>query len=214
MTELNTRDRLLNTAEQLVAQNGYANTSLREITAKAKANLAAVNYHFGSKEKLVSEMLSRRIEPLNQERLARIDTELEAAKKENRRPDGEILLRALIEPAITFFQSQEGGKHFLKMFSRIHTDPDDTIRQEFLKHMLPFFLRIFQGFQEALPEIAPEKLVSRIFFCIGAMCHGAGSLVDEGLRKHCPQLGLPSMLESDALVEELVGFVTRGMEAK
>jgi AcrR family transcriptional regulator len=216
MAKLNTRDRLLDAAEQLVAQQGYANTSLREITTKAEANLAAVNYHFRSKEKLVSEMLSRRIEPLNKERLARLDAEMKAAGKENRRPHGETLLRAFVEPAVTFFQSQADGKHFIRIFSRIHADPDDTIRREFLKHMAPVFMRFFDGFQKALPEIAPEKLVPRIFFCIGAMGHGIGMLVDmdEDMCKDGARLELPPILQPDALVEELIGFVTRGMEAK
>jgi len=72
MSEPNTRERLLDTAEALISANGYANTSLREITAQAGANLAAVNYHFGSKEGLVSAMLERRLTPLNKKRTHRL----------------------------------------------------------------------------------------------------------------------------------------------
>jgi AcrR family transcriptional regulator len=214
MAQLNTRNRLLDAAEQLVAQQGYANTSLRQIAAKAEANLAAVKYHFGSKEKLVSEMLSRRIEPLNKKRLAGLEAELNAAEKENRRPNGEKLLEAFIEPTITFLQSREGGRHFLRMFSRIHADPDEVIRREFLKHMVPVFLRFLEGLKKALPEIGPEKLVARLIFCIGAMGHGASMLVDEDLCKHGPELGLPPVLASQAFLKELLGFINRGMEAK
>ena len=214
MAKLHTRDRLMDAAEQLIAQKGYTNTSMREITAKAEANIAAVNYHFGSKEGLVSEMLSRCIEPLNNERFAMLDAEMSAAEKEHRRPDGEALLRAFIEPAITFFQSQAGDQHFLRMISRIHADQDDAIRQEFLRHMVPVFLRFFDAFQKALPQIAPDKLMPRLFFCIGAMVHGANLLVEEDLIKDGHQLGLPAILDADAFVDELIGFVTRGMEAK
>jgi AcrR family transcriptional regulator len=211
MPKLTTRDRLLDAAEELVALQGYANTSLREITTKADANLAAVNYHFGSKEGLVAAMLSRRLEPLNTERLAMLDAELERAKAENRRPEIKAVLRAFVEPAIFFFQSQSGGKHFLRMFSRIHADPDDTIRKEFLKHMVPAFHRFYMGFQSALPEIPPERLVPRIFFCIGAMGHGASMMVDRELREESPTLKLPPLLDVDALVDELLGFLVRGM---
>lgn len=214
MSDLNTRDRLLDVTEQLIAQQGYANTSLREITAKAEANLAAVNYHFGSKEKLVSEMLSRRIEPLNKERFAMLDAELACAEKEDRRPNARMLLKAFIEPAITFFQSRDGGKHFLRLFSRIHADPDDTVRRAFHHHMVPVFLRFFEALQKALPEISPDKLAPRIFFCIGAMGHGASLLVDEDLRNKGPELGLPPICDATAMSEELLGFVARGMEAK
>ncbi len=212
MPERTTQDRLLDAAEQLVALKGYANTSLREITAKADANLAAVNYHFGSKENLVAAMLGRRLEPLNKERMSMLDAELDLAQAENRRPAIRAVLRAFIEPAIFFFQSRTGGKHFLRMFSRIHADPDDAIRKEFLKHMLPVFQRFLEGFQNALPNVAPEKLVPRIFFCIGAMGHGASMLVDRELRDEAPNLSLPPLLDVDALVEELLSFLTRGME--
>ena len=143
-----------------------------------------------------------------------LDAEMSAAEKEHRRPNGEALLRAFIEPAITFFQSQAGDQHFLRMISRIHADQDDAIRQEFLRHMVPVFLRFFDAFQKALPQIAPDKLMPRLFFCIGAMVHGANLLVEEDLIKDGHQLGLPAILDADAFVDELIGFVTRGMEAK
>ncbi len=213
MTVQSTRHRLLDAAEELIAMQGYAATSLREITAKAEANLAAVNYHFGSKEGLLAAMLDRRLEPLNHERMALLQAELAESKKENRRPNAEYLLRAFIEPAIRFFQSDDGGKHFLRIFSRIHDDPNDIIRKEFLKHMVPVFMGFFGGLKAALPEIATERLAPRIFFCIGAMGHGASMLVDEDLCKNAPQLGLPPVLDSETMIEELIGFVLRGMEA-
>jgi AcrR family transcriptional regulator len=214
MSEPSTRERLLDAAEALVAANGYANTSLREITAKAGANLAAVNYHFGSKEGLASAMLERRLTPLNKERTALLDKELEAAVQENRRPNAAVLLRAFIEPAIRFFQSEAGGKDFLRLFSRIHADPDDTIRHAFVKHMVPLFLGFYSGLKKALPQVPADVLAPRIFFCIGAMGQGAGILVDDDLCQNCSELGLPPMLGSEAMVEELIAFVTRGMEAQ
>lgn len=214
MSDRNTRDRLLDATEQLIAQQGYANTSLREITAKAKANLAAVNYHFGSKEKLTLEMLSRRLEPLNKERIALLEAELDRAQKANCRPNAETLLRAFLEPAITFFQHQEGGKHFLRMFSRIHADPDDTIRQAFIHHMAPVFLRFLENLQNAMPEVSPDKLAPRLFFCVGAMGHGASLLVGEDFRPKDRAPDVPPIPDAKTLSEELIGFVLRGMEVK
>ncbi len=212
MSESITQDRLLDAAEELIASQGYANTSLREITSKADANLAAVNYHFGSKEGLLAAMLTRRLGPLNKERLCMLDAELSRAEKMNGRPAIEALLRAFVEPAILFMQSKSWGKRFMRIFSRMHADPDDTIRREFHKHMIPAFQRFFRGFQKALPNVPPEKLVPRMFFCIGAMGHGAGMLVDEDLRSKASHIGLPPMLTTDGLIEELLGFLVRGME--
>ena len=68
-TTPHTRDRLLDSAERLFAENGVDATSLRHITNDAEANLASVNYHFGSKEELFRQVFARRIGPINQERL-------------------------------------------------------------------------------------------------------------------------------------------------
>jgi AcrR family transcriptional regulator len=70
---IDTRDKILLTAEQLFAEQGYAATSLRQIIGKAGVNLAAVHYHFGSKEELLDELVHRKAEPVNQERLLRLD---------------------------------------------------------------------------------------------------------------------------------------------
>lgn len=64
-----TRRRLLEAAEALFIRHGYEGMLLRQITSEAKVNLAAVNYHFGSKEALVQELLSSRLDRLNEERL-------------------------------------------------------------------------------------------------------------------------------------------------
>src|SRR3954447_22854602 len=65
-----TRDRILDAAEELFMEHGFEATSLRQITTAAEVNLAAVNYHFGSKEELFQSVLTRRLDPMNQERLA------------------------------------------------------------------------------------------------------------------------------------------------
>lgn len=214
MSDTNTNVRLLDAAEALIAQNGYANTSLREITASAKANLAAVNYHFGSKEGLVSAMLERRLKPLNEQRLMLLDRAISEAERESRLPDAELVLRAFIEPAFRFILSKAGGTHFLRLFSRIHADPDNTIRRVFVHHMAPVFMRFYEALKIALPHVAPDRVAPRLFFCIGAMGQGTGMLVDEDLCAKGPSLGLPAIPGPDEMIEELIEFVLRGMEAK
>ena len=65
-----TKQRILDSAESLFARHGFAGASLRQVTASAQVNLAAVNYHFGSKENLINEVFRRRLDSLNEERLA------------------------------------------------------------------------------------------------------------------------------------------------
>lgn len=212
MAQENTRDSILDAAEELMAKRGYANTSMRQITGKAKANLAAVNYHFGSKEGMVAAMLDRRLEPLNRKRMEMLEAEMEKARQEGRRPDIEMLLRALFEPILRFFRSSEGGGNFIKIFGQIHSDSDDTIRKHFLRHMIPVFIAFFEAFQQALPALPPEKLAARIFFCIGAMAHAANILVNEKIATISFQLKVPMMPDPEGLMEELIQFNVRGME--
>src|SRR5215468_2668082 len=74
-----TKARILDAAEVLFMEHGFEATSLRAITAAAGVNLAAVNYHFGSKEELFQAVLTRRLDPMNQERvdlLTRLENEV------------------------------------------------------------------------------------------------------------------------------------------
>ena len=68
-----TRTRILDAAESLIAGNGFRNVSLRQITGEANVNIAAVNYHFGSREGLIGQVLARVIRPINQQRLHLLD---------------------------------------------------------------------------------------------------------------------------------------------
>jgi AcrR family transcriptional regulator len=185
---------------------------MREIPRQASANLAAVNYHFGSKEGMVAAMLDRRLKPLNTKRLELLETELQRSAQEGRQPDVEMLLRALVEPMLRFFKTGEGGAVVMKIFGQIHSDSDGTIRKHFLKHMAPVFQLFFEGFHQALPEIPPDRLTSRIIFCIGAMAHCADIMVDQRIAAVSSELEIPILFDPEELIEELIQFIIRGMK--
>ncbi|MEO7433066.1 MAG: TetR/AcrR family transcriptional regulator, partial [Dokdonella sp.] len=90
-----TRERILCVAETLFARHGFAGASLRQVTAAAKVNLAAVNYHFGSKDSLIEEVFRRRLDELNQHRLALLTTVLASPGHSL-----EHVLDAFIRPAL------------------------------------------------------------------------------------------------------------------
>ena len=68
-TRFSTKERILGAAEELFAQQGFGGTSLRQVTSRADVNIAAVNYHFGSKENLVNEVFRRRMDDMSAQRL-------------------------------------------------------------------------------------------------------------------------------------------------
>ena len=90
-----TRQRILGAAEELFAERGFAGASLRQVTAAANVNLAAVNYHFGSKDNLIEEVFRRRLDELSRRRLERLAA-IEAAGT----PTLEAVLHAFITPAL------------------------------------------------------------------------------------------------------------------
>src|SRR3989440_1166893 len=97
-TSADTKTRILDAAEVLFMEHGFEATSLRSLTAAAAVNLAAVNYHFGSKEELFQAVLTRRLDPMNQERIDRLEKlEREASGKPL---SCEKILFAMLIPAL------------------------------------------------------------------------------------------------------------------
>ena len=119
MERSDTRTKLLDTAERLFAEKGIHATSLRNIITEAGANLAAVHYHFGSKDALVREVFARRIRPVNEKRIMR----LEELEKEGGTPDLEALIRAFVEPAVRVrFDEPQRIRFMLKFMAHIQID--------------------------------------------------------------------------------------------
>jgi len=154
-----TRDRILDNAERLFAERGYAATSLRSIIAAARVNLAAVHYHFRSKEALLDAVLTRRIEPVNQERLALLERYAGSGL--------EGVLTALIEPPFRLAKDPARAT-FMKLMGRIHAEADVGLVR---KHFGEVIERFMQALASALPELPPEEVQCRAFFCIGIMAH-------------------------------------------
>src|SRR5580692_6974327 len=113
MTE--TRDKILDTAERLFGEYGYAATSLRQIIAAAGVNLAAIHYHFGSKEELLDDLVKRKVAPLNAERMALLDRyEAEAG---DRPVPLDKLLNAFLQPPL---QRVKENPEFARLMGRLY----------------------------------------------------------------------------------------------
>jgi AcrR family transcriptional regulator len=115
-----TRERLLDAAEKLFAARGFRATSIRDITAGARCNLAAVNYHFGGKVSLYRAMFHRRMRALREQRIRSI----ESALAEHRDPSGlRPLLRSFIFAFLEAHRDESGSQHLMQLFSRELIDP-------------------------------------------------------------------------------------------
>ena len=103
-----TSERILDVAERLFAERGFAGTSLRALTSAARVNVAAVQYHFGGKQALFMAVIDRRVAPVQQRRLKLLD-ELEA-RLDGRPPELEAVLHTLIAPAFELERPSEPGE--------------------------------------------------------------------------------------------------------
>ena len=172
-----TRDRLLDAAEALFAQQGLAGPSLRAITSAAHVNLAAVNYHFQSKEGLIAAVFERRIGPLNCERLALLDEAVAAAGRQA--PELEVILQAFLAPALRLRASREpGAVYFMRLLGRVFSDPNE-IQVQVLRQFRPTAERFVEVLALALPDLPRPELLWRLHFLIGSLAHAiaAGDLI-------------------------------------
>ena len=204
---LETKERILDAAEGLFADHGFAATSLRQITAVAGVNLAAVNYHFGSKEALLTSVFERRVVPVNQERLRMLDA-LEADAAQGKAIDVEDVVRAFVLPA---FHAVEGfgqqGAKFMQLVGRMHSETNEQLRVTFLKLFRPVGQRFVPALRQLLPSLSEDEVMWRLHFMIGSLAH---ILV-------CTQLEetlMGKLAGGSDLVEALVQFNTAGLAAQ
>lgn len=202
-----TKERILDAAERLFSKQGYAATSLRSIIADAGVNLAAVHYHFHSKEALLEAVILRRSIPANQERLALLDKcEREAG---GRPPALEKVIEAFLAP--TFRMARDpasGGMVFMRLLGRIHAE-GDMLSRIVLSHFGDALGRFAIAMRRALPDLPPGELYWRLNFAIGAL--------GQALRGGSRDLGLITDLsvasDSEIALEQLVTFLSAGFRA-
>lgn len=96
----NTKEKLLQATERLIMEHGWKKVTFRMITSEAGVNLAAINYHFGSREALEDTLLPRIIGPLDEKRSKRLrNAQLKAAPQDLNLDD---VIRCFLEPMLAF----------------------------------------------------------------------------------------------------------------
>ena len=170
-----TPGRILDAAERLLMQHGYEGTSMRMIAAAAGVNLAAANYHFGSKEGLVEAVFRRRLAWLNHERLRLLDVmEAEAGGKPLRPSQ---ILEAFFGTLLDIGENEAlGGMTFLRLIGRAMTEPAGFIRSFFAGEYEEVVARYKQAFGRSLPDVPEEEVAWRFHFMLGAMSYAISGI--------------------------------------
>ncbi|WP_454255778.1 TetR family transcriptional regulator [Pseudomonas sp. Marseille-Q8238] len=165
MAQSETVERILDAAEQLFAEKGFAETSLRLITSKAGVNLAAVNYHFGSKKALIQAVFSRFLGPF----CVSLERELDRRQTKPEKASLEELLEMLVEQALAVKpRSGNDLSIFMRLLGLAFSQSQGHLRR-YLEDMYgKVFRRYLLLLHEAAPRIPPLELFWRVHFMLGA----------------------------------------------
>lgn len=196
-----TRKAILDAAELLLARDGFAATSLRALTGQAGVNLAAVHYHFGSKEELAMAVLSRRFGPVNAERCRQLEQVLHAGTA-----DVPSILRAFLAPVL---QLGREGEAVCAMIGRLVAEQPAFLRPYLAEQFRPVAQQFVAALQRALPQLGADEIYWRLHFVIGAMVHTMQHARLMGSLTH----GVCNADDGDAILEQLVAFAGSGMDA-
>lgn len=192
-----TKERILDAAEKLFGQNGFEATSLRDITTEAGVNLAAVNYHFQTKESLIDAAIARRMEPVNRKRMEMLDLA-------GPNPTLEQILIAFLYPVL--------DKHVassMALLGQVLATPDLAIIKLFKKNLSVVSQQFTDALAKALPHLSRTELLWRLSFTGGAIANvlARGPIINEISGGLCDPSDRPAVLA------RLVTFAAAGFRA-
>ncbi len=208
MARSDSRERILDAAERLFAEQGIAAASLREIGLLAQANPGSIYFHWKTKAELVRDVFRRRIEPLDAERVRRLDA-AERASAPDPAPLEEVL-SALIGPMIWIASGADrGGPGFLRLLGRTYNEPDRDLVRMLRRDHGATLERFRAALARALPDLPEEQLFTRFHFALGALAYTLGSEASSQLalgRRRRPVSG-------QDVLRELMPFLVAGFAA-
>jgi AcrR family transcriptional regulator len=201
-----TRTRILDAAEELFMLHGFEGTSMRSLTARAEVNLAAVNYHFGSKDALIEAVFRRRLDPMNADRISELE-KLEASNTLS--PDG--IIRAFLRPSLRLVEDAKGGsRNFIRLLGRTYTEPNKNLRALIGQMYAPTMERYKAALERALPQMPRDELVWRMHFMFGTLAYTLAATDTVQLIAGCKP---EDRYDAQLLEERLTAFLAAGLNA-
>ncbi len=202
-----TKKRILDAAERLFGERGIEATSLRAVIAEAGVNLAAVHYHFGSRQGLLREVIRREFDPLNRQRLELLD------KYEAEAGNGAVPLRKLLEafvaPVIRAAADPKHGMDLTKLAGRLLGEPDYFVGEVAPVIFKDLSKRFGRALARTLPEVPARELFWRMMFGVGVMAHTLRiAPYAEALSN-----GLCKKPDPEKTLERVVTFLEAGLRA-
>jgi AcrR family transcriptional regulator len=202
-----TRNKILDAAERLFAEHGYTAVSMRSITAAAGVNVAAIHFHFASKEALFEAIFNRRVQPINAARLKG----LRGAQGDGRDEAVELgnVLKAFVAPHLEAAKGFDAGSIVLLQFmARAAGEPDKSIQTVLRKEFDPVWVELTAAVRRALPDASDEAIGWGLFFTLGALyfINPSRGWFAPLTRNKC------NAADTEAAMQYLVPFLTAGLQ--
>ncbi len=209
-SSVETKEQILDVAESAIAQNGYAGMTLRSVVSQANVNLAAVHYHFGSKEDLLSAVLARISEPIVREQLAALEklTAVTDTSTTNTPPTVEALLSAYLGPALTCaMRCTESHPLRGQFVGRCRTEPE-PVQSIADAQFRPSTEKFLDAFQRALPDQTRSQLTWKLDLVVASLIRSLGQAGKPGAL-----LSATSPEDTEQAIAKLVAFLTPGLQS-
>ena len=204
---MSTKNKILDAADVLFANKGFNGTSLREITSQANANLAAVNYHFGSKKELIKAVMSRYMDELS----PRLESALSLICQAELKPTLHEVFSAFIGPLLHLNEFKENGTStFLQLLGRGYTDSQGFLRWFLTTQYPDVFTNFTKAVNIAYPELSAEEIFWRLHFTMGTIVFTMSSseaLID------IAQNDFDNKLDIAGVIERVIPYVAAGVGA-
>lgn len=200
------RSQIIDVAEALFAEDGYALTSTREIAARAGVRQSMISYYFKTKRRLFEAVIKHRAMELSEQRIRNLDT-LQAKYKGL--PPVDLLIRAFLLPQFSLLHSGPRGIAYVRLLARLHHEPEELsarLRREIYDESVAHYLKVFQ---KVLPDIDPADIHWRMMFLIGVCLY---TFSGQGHLEHFSE-GRFREDSIDEMLARLSGFLTQGFQA-
>ncbi len=199
---ISTKDKILNEAEKLFAEQGFAETSLRMITAKADVNLASVNYHFGSKKTLIQAVFERFMDRITND----ISHEMEQLALKEEPIEVADVLQTLKQPIKNLDKFRpDGAGVFMNLLGRSYAETQGHIRRFAMDKYSHVFNRFVGLLQTSSPHCEPSEMFWRLHFMLGSFIF---SLAGHKALQEIAESDFNQKVSIDQIIDKLIPFMS------